>query len=1178
MRLNLVRPNDFNRKLNYSLDDLLRISKFVDIENILRNVEDEDNTVYDESFDVPSNVTVSPRVLSVSPVCLNNTKAIYTALEGGEQWALKMVDAAGKPEAGLMSMKLKWRGDYDECVGVRAVSQYKFNGKYCLVSVGYGKLPINPITQLPAGIDIGMCLPESCSDTDTKNLLNQTLQRVSNKTVYVIYATCVETLDSYDMRAKIVLAVIGVFIVTMAIATAYDLIIVQRPKSSKTQPMEIFKNGGTQQNGKSNGVFVNDDHKSPDVNIIKSGDTEKPSSKYEEKYKPSENGIVEGKEKYTPGRYNVSILGQLLLSFSVYTNGAKILNTHQGAGTLTAVNGIRFISMTWVILGHSIGFSAPNMSNLATFFPKMISRRSFMGILNAEVSVDTFFSLRYVTVIVANHSGHFKCCGVCGYILPHSGNSYSSQSFMGILNAEVSVDTFSLIKVCNSYNGQSFMGILNAGGVCGYILLIKVCNSYSDSQSFMGILNAEVSVDTFFSLRYVTVIVANHSGHFKCCGVCGYILLIKVCNSYSSQSFMGILNAEVSVDTFFSFRYVTVIVAKSFQGILNAEVSVITFFSFRYKNTVIVTNHSGGNAEVSVDTIKVCNSYDSQSFMGILNAVCGYILLIKVSNSYSSQSFMGILNAGVSVDTFFSLRYVTVIVANHSWAFLNAEVSVDTFFSFRCNSYSSQSFMGILNAEVSVDTFFSFRYVTVIVAQSFMGILNAEVSVDTFFSSRYVTVIMRQSFRAFLNAEAWIHVDTVLPIIQVCNSYSSQSFMGILNAEVSVDTFFSLRYVTVIVANHSGHFKCWGVCGYILLIKVCNSYSSQSFMGILNAEVSVDTFFSLRYVTVIVANHSWAFLNAEVSVDTFFSLRYVTVIVANHSWAFKCCGVCGYILLIRYVTVIVANHSWAFLNAGVSVDTFFSLRYVTVIVCNHSGILNAEVSVDTFFSLRYVTVISSQSFMGILNAEVSLRYILLIQVCKVLQSLGILNARGVCGYILLIKVCNSYSSQSFMGILNAEVSVDTFFSLRYVTVIVTSRYILSFRAFLNAVVSVDTFFSLRLTPPYMLVMMVYIALFPYLGSGPIWKKNGLENNYCEDTWWYNLLYIQNFRPITDQCFAWAWYLANDMQFYVISPILLLPLYFNKVAGTIVTAMFLGGTTIATGIISTHYDLGLSTFE
>jgi hypothetical protein len=50
------------------------------------------------------------------------------------------------------------------------------------------------------------------------------------------------------------------------------------------------------------------------------------------------------------------IAGKLLLSFSIYTNGAKLLSAKQGAGTLTAVNGIRFISMSWVILGHTYGF------------------------------------------------------------------------------------------------------------------------------------------------------------------------------------------------------------------------------------------------------------------------------------------------------------------------------------------------------------------------------------------------------------------------------------------------------------------------------------------------------------------------------------------------------------------------------------------------------------------------------------------------------------------------------------------------------------------------------------------------------------------------------------------------------------------------------------------------------
>lgn len=51
--------------------------------------------------------------------------------------------------------------------------------------------------------------------------------------------------------------------------------------------------------------------------------------------------------------------GKILLSFSVYTNGAKILSTNQSAGNLTSVNGIRFISMSWVILGHTYAFLSP---------------------------------------------------------------------------------------------------------------------------------------------------------------------------------------------------------------------------------------------------------------------------------------------------------------------------------------------------------------------------------------------------------------------------------------------------------------------------------------------------------------------------------------------------------------------------------------------------------------------------------------------------------------------------------------------------------------------------------------------------------------------------------------------------------------------------------------------------
>ena len=53
-------------------------------------------------------------------------------------------------------------------------------------------------------------------------------------------------------------------------------------------------------------------------------------------------------------------VSKALLAFSIYTNTAKILDTKQPAGSLTALNGVRFISMTWVILGHVFAFSVPH--------------------------------------------------------------------------------------------------------------------------------------------------------------------------------------------------------------------------------------------------------------------------------------------------------------------------------------------------------------------------------------------------------------------------------------------------------------------------------------------------------------------------------------------------------------------------------------------------------------------------------------------------------------------------------------------------------------------------------------------------------------------------------------------------------------------------------------------------
>ena len=39
--------------------------------------------------------------------------------------------------------------------------------------------------------------------------------------------------------------------------------------------------------------------------------------------------------------------------------------------------------------------------------------------------------------------------------------------------------------------------------------------------------------------------------------------------------------------------------------------------------------------------------------------------------------------------------------------------------------------------------------------------------------------------------------------------------------------------------------------------------------------------------------------------------------------------------------------------------------------------------------------------------------------------------------------------------------------------------------------------------------MTYVSLFPYVGKGPAWPKDGVEVDYCKNSWYLNFLYVNN---------------------------------------------------------------------
>ncbi|CAL1261973.1 unnamed protein product [Larinioides sclopetarius] len=150
------------------------------------------------------------------------------------------------------------------------------------------------------------------------------------------------------------------------------------------------------------------------------------------------------------------------------------------------------------------------------------------------------------------------------------------------------------------------------------------------------------------------------------------------------------------------------------------------------------------------------------------------------------------------------------------------------------------------------------------------------------------------------------------------------------------------------------------------------------------------------------------------------------------------------------------------------------------------------------------------------------------------------------------QVINSYSRWSL--IFNSDFSVDSFFVL--------SAFLVGFSYFQKAEktggkISWLNFYVhryIRLTPVYMIVLAFYTTISPLLGSGPLWPDYNVIPS-CRDNWWRNMLYINNFQTMHDQCMDWTWYLANDMQFYVISPLFLITLWRRPKVGYSLLGLF-----------------------
>ncbi|XP_017023259.1 nose resistant to fluoxetine protein 6 [Drosophila kikkawai] len=99
---------------------------------------------------------------------------------------------------------------------------------------------------------------------------------------------------------------------------------------------------------------------------------------------------------------------------------------------------------------------------------------------------------------------------------------------------------------------------------------------------------------------------------------------------------------------------------------------------------------------------------------------------------------------------------------------------------------------------------------------------------------------------------------------------------------------------------------------------------------------------------------------------------------------------------------------------------------------------------------------------------------------------------------------------------------------------------------------------LRLTPIVAVSILIYLKVLPLVGDGPLYGNWNFDNyDNCNDNWYWTLIYIQNYAA-DKECLAHTWYLAIDMQLYIIAPILLIVVYkWGKKGAALVLLLMLG---------------------
>ncbi|CAF1532265.1 unnamed protein product [Adineta steineri] len=330
-------------------------------------------------------------------------------------WAIRMFDAIGKPPTNLLAANTNWLGNWQSCHKVKySNASFQFKGRYCRAKVradpillaGAGPalegFPGDPAAL--AAIDLGLCVPDFCENEDVAALVNHTLRLLTiHQFSNVHYADGVQCESPIDPPGSYYVTIVIITILTtiVVLATSYDCLfrsILNKPYATAStlsmQNLHTLCNFSSSRE-QPHGIFYKnlDAYQYQFSNRLRLHGMSYPSE--------AERTAVSKSRKHW---YNQLVyrIHRIVIDLSAYT---AILKPMSNSGAMKCLNGLRVISMGWIIFGHTYNYIGDQSYFLLTqnALDLLDFQKRFEAqlIINALYGVDTFFLISAMLITLS---------------------------------------------------------------------------------------------------------------------------------------------------------------------------------------------------------------------------------------------------------------------------------------------------------------------------------------------------------------------------------------------------------------------------------------------------------------------------------------------------------------------------------------------------------------------------------------------------------------------------------------------------------------------------------------------------------------------------------------------------------------------------------------------------------